>query len=115
VGVVIESSGIGERCAERGFASMAERRVAKIVSQAQSLSEVLVKAERPGERATDLSDFQAVRQADPEMIAVGSDENLRLVAQAPERDRVDDPVAVALEDVAWTARAGVRLRVEAAA
>jgi hypothetical protein len=49
------------------------------------------------------------------MIAVGGDENLRLVAQAAEGDGVDDPVAVALEDVARSARAGLRFRMEAAA
>ena len=43
-------------------------------------------------------------QADPEMVAVGGDEHLRLVAQTAEGDRVDDPVAVALEDVARPAR-----------
>ena len=39
------------------------------------------------------------------MVAVGRDEHLRLVAQAAEGDRMDDPVAVALEDVARAARA----------
>jgi hypothetical protein len=34
------------------------------------------------------------------MIAVGRDEDLRLVPQPAERDGVDDPVAVALEGVA---------------
>ena len=38
------------------------------------------------------------------MIAVGGDEHLGLVAQSAEGDRVDDPVAVALEDVTGAAR-----------
>ena len=38
------------------------------------------------------------------MVAVGRDEHLGLVAQAAEGDRMDDPVAVALEGVAGTAR-----------
>ena len=46
----------------------------------------------------------AVGQADAEMVAVGGDEHLGLVAQAAEGDRMDDPVAVALEDVARAAR-----------
>jgi hypothetical protein len=39
------------------------------------------------------------------MIAVGGDEHLRLVAQPAEGDGVDDPVAVALELGARSARA----------
>jgi hypothetical protein len=38
------------------------------------------------------------------MIAVGRDEHLRLVAQPPEGDGVDDAVAIALEGVARAAR-----------
>jgi hypothetical protein len=38
------------------------------------------------------------------MVAVGRDEHLGLVAQAAEGDRMDDPIAVALKDVARTAR-----------
>ena len=49
------------------------------------------------------------------MIAVGRDEHLRLVAKAAEGDRMNDPVAVALEDVARTARAGVDFRMGPAA
>jgi len=44
------------------------------------------------------------------MVAVGGDEHLRLVAQAAERDRVDDAVAVALKRVARAARAAVGFR-----
>jgi hypothetical protein len=83
---------------------MAEGRVADVVGEAERLGEILVEPQRPGDRAADLRDFQAVGQADPEMVAVGRDEDLRLVAEAPERDRVDDPVAVALEGVARPAR-----------
>jgi hypothetical protein len=48
-------------------------------------------------------------QADPEMIAVGRDEHLGLVTQAPERNRMHDPVAVALEPVARAARRSIFL------
>jgi hypothetical protein len=44
-----------------------------------------------------------VRQADAVVIAVGGDENLRFMAQTSERNRVDDPVAVALIRAARTA------------
>src|SRR5688500_13471812 len=46
-------------------------------------------------------------QPHAEMVAVGRDEHLRLVAQAAEGDRMDDPVAVALEDVARAPRSAV--------
>jgi len=49
------------------------------------------------------------------MIAVGRDEDLRLVAEAAEGNRVDDPVAVALENVAGPARAGTVFGMKAAA
>jgi hypothetical protein len=42
-------------------------------------------------------------QADTEMVTIGRYKNLRLVAQAAERDRMDDTVAVALENITWSA------------
>jgi hypothetical protein len=91
---------------------MAERRVADVVGEAQGLGQVLVEAEGASDGAADLSDFEAVGEADSEMIAVGGDEDLGLVAEAPERDRVDDPVAVALEGVARAAPAPFGLAVQ---
>jgi hypothetical protein len=78
---------------------MAERRMADIVRQAQRLGQILVQPQRPRDHAADLRHFQAVRQPHAIMIAIGRDEHLRLVAQAAERDRMDDPVAVALESL----------------
>ena len=49
------------------------------------------------------------------MVAVGRDEHLGLVAQAAEGDRMDDAVAVALEDVARAARRAVDFPMEPAA
>ena len=112
---MIEAAAVGQRGAQRILAGMAERRMAEVVREAQGLGQILVEAERARDGAADLRDFEAVGQPDAEMIAVGRDEHLRLVAQAAERDRVDDPVAVALEDVARPARAGIRLGMKAAA
>ena len=106
VGIVVEPADVGERGGQRVFASMAEWRVAEVVGEAQGLGQILIEAERAGDRPADLRDLDAVRQADPEMIAIGRDEHLGLVAQATESDRMDDPVAVALEDVARPAGAG---------
>jgi hypothetical protein len=44
-----------------------------------------------------------MRQPHAEMIAIGRQEYLRLVAQTAKADRMDDPVAVALEGVPWAA------------
>jgi hypothetical protein len=48
------------------------------------------------------------------MIAFGRDELLRVVPHAPDRDRVDDPVAIALKNIARAARAAVVLRMRPA-
>jgi hypothetical protein len=103
VGIVVEAAGLRHRRLQRVLAGMAEGRVADVVGEAQRLGQILVEAERARQRAADLRDFEAVGEADPEMVAVGRDEDLGLVAQAAERDRVDDPVAVALEGVARAA------------
>ena len=83
---------------QRILAAMAERRMAEVMGQAQRLGQILVEAQRAGHGPADLRDFDRMGQANPEMIAVGGDEYLRLVAQAAEGDRMDDPVAVALEE-----------------
>ncbi len=60
-----------------------------------------------GDHPADLRDLEAVGQADAEVVAVGSDEHLGLAGEAAEGDRVDDPVAVALERAARAAGAVV--------
>src|SRR5690349_13560221 len=112
---MVEAARIRERSAQRILAGVAEGRMAEVVGEAQRLGEVLVEPERAGDRPSDLRDFQAVRQADAIMVAVRGDEHLGLVAEAAERDAVDDAVAVALEDVARPARPGAMFGVEAAA
>ncbi|GAA3905331.1 hypothetical protein GCM10022276_24870 [Sphingomonas limnosediminicola] len=82
--------------------------MAKVMREAKCLGQVLVETQGAGHGAANLRDFDAVGQANAEMIAIGGDEDLRLVAKAAEGDRVDDPVAVALKNVARPARALVR-------
>ena len=115
VAVVVEAAGIGERLPQRILAGMAERRVAEVVGEAQGLGQVLVEAERARHGAADLRDLDRMGQADAEMVAVGGDEHLRLVAQAAEGDRMDDAVAVALENVARAPRTAVGFLVGPAA
>src|SRR5690606_35272456 len=96
-------------------AGVAERRVAKVMGKAQGLGQILVKAERAGHRPADLGDLDRMGQTDPEMVAVGSDEHLRLMPQAAKGHRMDNAVAVALEDVARAARTPIGLQVGPAA
>ncbi len=104
--VMVEPAMIGERALQRILARMAEGRVADIVRQAERLGQVLVQPQRARDRPADLRHFQAVGQPDTEMVAIGRHEDLRLVTQPSEADRMDDPVAVALERIAWSARQG---------
>ena len=79
------------------LAGVAERRVADVVAERDRLGQRLVEAERRGQRARDLGDLHRVGQARDEVVALGVEEDLRLVLQPAERLGVDDPVAVALE------------------
>jgi hypothetical protein len=97
---VVEATGIGHRGLQRVLPRMSEGRMANIVGEAERFSKILVQRQRPGQRSPNLRDFQAVGEANPKVIAVGRDEDLCLVAEAPERDGMDDPIAVALERIA---------------
>ena len=112
VRVMVEAAGVGERRIERILARMAERRMAEVMRKAQRFGEVLVEAQRASDGASDLRDFETVGEANAEMVAVGGDEHLGLVSQPPKGDRMDDPVAVTLEDVARAVRTGIAFRME---
>src|SRR5215472_4595937 len=76
---------------------MAERWVADVVPDCDRLGEVLVQAQGPRDAPRDACSLERVRQAGAKMVALGIDEDLRLVAQPPESLRVDDPVTIALK------------------
>ena len=57
MGIVVEPAAVDERRGQRILAGVAERRVAEVVREAQSLGQVFVEAERPRHRAADLRDF----------------------------------------------------------
>ncbi len=114
MGVVVEPADVAQRRVERLLPGMAERRMPEVMGKAQSFGQIFVEAQRTSNGTADLRHLDAVSQPDTEMVAVGGDEYLRLVAQAAKGDRVDDAVAVALEDIARAARSGVGFRVEAA-
>ena len=83
--------------------------------EADRLGQILVQPQRARDRAADLRHLQAVGEPDAEMIAVGREEHLRLVAQPPERDRVDDAIAVALVIIARTTRRAGRFAMQSPA
>src|SRR5215208_4018102 len=82
---------------ENGLARVPERRMAEVVAEPDRLSQVLVQPERARDVPRDPARLERVREPRPVVIALRRDEDLRLVLQAPERLRVDDPVAVALK------------------
>src|SRR3546814_6589311 len=81
----------------RSLAGMAERRVSEVVREGERLGQVFVEPEAARQRARDLRHLDRMGQARPVVVALVIDEDLRLVLQAAEGGRVDDPVAVALE------------------
>ena len=93
--IVVEAAGCRHGGVERALAGMAERRMAEIVSQRQTLGQIFIHAKRAGERAGDLRHFEAVGQPRAVMIAFVIDEDLGLVVQPAEGGRMQDAVAVA--------------------
>ena len=86
-----------QRAVERLLAGVAEGRVAEVVAEADRLGQVLVQPQRARDRARDPAGLERVGEAGAVVVALGGDEDLGLVLQAPEALGVDDPVAVALE------------------
>ena len=82
---------------EHLLADVPERRVAEVVAEPDRLGQVLVQPERPGHVAGDPAGLERVREPGAVVVALRRDEHLGLVLEPPERLRVDDPVAVALE------------------
>ena len=85
------------RRVERVLAGVPERRVAHVVPEPDRLGQVLVQPQRPRDDARDRRRLERVGHARAVVVALRVDEDLRLPLQPPERLRVDDAVAVALE------------------
>ena len=69
---------------ERVLAGVTERRMAEVVRERDRLDQVFVEREVARDRAADLRDFEAVREARAEEIAFVIDEDLRLVFEPAE-------------------------------
>src|ERR671920_937661 len=86
------------------FAGVTKWGVAEVVTQSDSLGEVLVEAQEAGDGARDLHHLQGVRQAGAEVISVRGDKDLRLMHQPPESLGVYYAVTISLEVVAHPVR-----------
>jgi len=83
--VVLEPAVVAHALVERILPGVPERRVPEIVGQADGLGERFVQAQCAGDGACDLCDFERVRDARAEEIALVIDEDLRLVHEPAER------------------------------
>ena len=104
--VVVEAAAeaLLQELVQRLLTGMAERRVPEVVPEPDRLDEVLVEPQRSRHPARDPGRLERVRQPRAVVVAGRVDEHLRLVHEPPERLRVDDAVAVALERRAQQAR-----------
>src|SRR6478752_2521998 len=93
--VVIESA--RHEAVDDTLAGMAERGVAKIVTESNGLGQFLVQAQHFRNRAGNLRNLERVCEPRTVMIAGRREEYLRLVLQPPERLRMDDAIAIALK------------------
>ncbi len=113
VKIVVERESVLAHSGVEGLLSgMAERRMADVVNEGESFGEIDVEIQGSGYRARDLRDFQRMRQAIAEVIAVASRKDLRFGFEAAEGTGVNDAVAVALVVVAIRV---VRLRIPTSA
>lgn len=93
---------------EDRFAGVAERRVAEIVSEGGSVSDlggetevlrqlVLIRSQSLCQAASHLGDLQGVREAVVKAVTLGRGDDLRDPCEATEGRGVQDPVSVALK------------------
>jgi iron-sulfur cluster assembly accessory protein len=97
LGIMIKAAVRSHQFVEHILASVAKRRMAKIMRKRQRLGEIVVETERAGKRARNLTDFERMSESGAEMVALVRDEDLRLVGQPPEGRAMDDAVAIALK------------------
>ena len=69
---------------------MPKGRVAKVVPQCDCLGEILVESKRARDAPSNLRYFKRVCKPCTEVVTLGSEEDLRLVGQAPKALAVED-------------------------
>jgi hypothetical protein len=108
--VVLEAAMLPHASIQRILPGVAEWRMAQVVGQRDGFGQILVQLHRTRQRAGDLRDLYAVRQARAKQVAFMIDEDLGLVFETAERRRMHDAIAVALE---FAARGRRRFRMSA--
>ena len=86
-------------CVECLFASMAKRRMAKIVNKRERFGEIHIEAKRAGNGTGNLRNFNGVREPVAEVVGIAASKNLGLIFKAAKRSRVNDAIPVALKIV----------------
>ena len=98
VEVVVETQAVAlEALVEGALAGVAEGRVADVMHQREGLGEVLVQAQRFGDRARDLLDLDGVSEARAEVVGGAAGEDLGLAGEAAKGAGLHNAVAIALE------------------
>ena len=69
----------GAQAVQRALARVAKRRVAQVMAERDGLGQILIEAQRPGDGARDLADFQRVGQAGAVMVAFRREKDLRFL------------------------------------
>src|SRR5690606_8911062 len=83
---------------EHALTGVAEWRMAQVMAEGDRLGQFLVQSQHLGDAARNLRHLERVRQSRAVVVAGGREKDLRLVLEASKRLRMNDPVAVALED-----------------
>ena len=93
--IVIEARPVGaHQLVELVFSSVAEGRMPDVMDEGESFGKFRIKAERRGNRARDLRNFQSMRKPIAKMIGITNGENLSLGLKTAEGTRVNDAVTV---------------------
>ena len=92
--VVPEASGMQR--AKLVFANVSKGGVSEVVAERDGFGQVFVEVQRSGDGSGNLGDFKSVSEPGDVVVALGGDEHLSLVFQAPESLCVKDAVAVSL-------------------
>ena len=99
--VVVKAA--GAKLAQRTLAGVSEGRVTEVVTEGYRLRQILVELQRPCKRSGKSADLQRVRQSRAVVVALRTEEHLRLVLQAAKRLAVRDAVNVPLKAGAYAA------------
>ena len=95
--VALEAADIAGDVGERTLPVVPERRVTKVMGQTGAVDHVRITAEQCADLATDLGDFQRMRQSSASEIVGTGNQNLAFRAQTPQSGRMNQSRAIAFE------------------